>query len=187
MMLARQDLLAAWRRKRIRFEPDISPEQINLSSIDLRLGYIFTRQKAQPSVAIRPAQDFDPSGLVLTETLNGDQDILRLAPKEFVLAQTLEKITLPATLAAHVHGRSSLARSGLAIHATAPHIHPGFVGQITLELFNHGEWELQFFPGRDAICHVIFWEVKTPPLKKAIEILSTYSGQRTPYPPRRNR
>jgi hypothetical protein len=122
-MLARQDLFRAWKRGEIRFEPNISSDQISLSSIDLRLGLIFTKLKAHKHLVVRPAQDFDPSGFVTNTTLRPRQ-IFRLRPKEFQLGQTLERITLPASLAAHIHGRSSLARSGLAVHSTAPHIHP---------------------------------------------------------------
>jgi deoxycytidine triphosphate deaminase len=69
MMLARQDLLRAWKRGEILFEPDISPDQISLSSIDLRLGRIFTRLKAHKGLVIRPAQEFDPSHFVKNTTL----------------------------------------------------------------------------------------------------------------------
>jgi dCTP deaminase len=117
MMLARRDLLTAWENGKIRFDPDISRDQISLSSIDLRLGCIFTKQRAHKGLVIRPAQEFDPSDFVKNTTL-GSGGIFRLRPKEFRLAQTLEKITLPAGLAAHIHGRSSLARSGLAVHST---------------------------------------------------------------------
>src|SRR5712692_6265861 len=183
MMLARQDLFRAWKRGEIRFDPDISRDQISLSSIDLRLGRIFTKQKAHKGLVIRPAQEFDPSDFVTNTTL-GSGGIFRLRPKQFRLAQTLEKITLPAGLAAHIHGRSSLARSGLSVHATAPHIHPGFYGPITLEFFNCGKWELEFFPGRDIICQLILWEVKTPPPKNVIEKIGSYLGQDKPFPKR---
>lgn len=146
MMLARQDLFRAWKKGELRFVPDISVDQINLSSIDLRLGCMFTKQKAQSAVVIRPAQDFDPSDLVHNTILKRGE-IFRLSPGEFGLGQTLEKIRLPARFSAHVHGRSSLARCGLSVHATAPHIHPGFYGPITLEFFNCGKWELEFFAG----------------------------------------
>ncbi len=106
-MLARQDLIRAWKKKTLRFEPDISIDQINLSSVDLRLGFTFAKQKAQPSVVIRSAQDFDPGDLVENFDLKSPADVFRLRPKEFRLAQTLEKIALPAGFAAHVHGRSS--------------------------------------------------------------------------------
>ncbi len=186
MMLARQDLLRAWKNRAIRFDPDISESQINLSSIDLRLGFNFTRLKAQRAVVIRPAHEFDPTDLTANEDLSKAKDpLFGLCPSEFVLAQTLESITLPNNLAAHIHGKSSLARSGVTIHATAPHIHPGFEGHITLELFNSGPWELQFIPGKDLVCQVMFWELKTPPSKKAIEALSTYRLQKIPFPKRK--
>lgn len=183
MMLAERDLLQAWRRSLIRFEPDISQDQIGLSSIDLRLGCIFTRQKAQKAVVIRPAHDFDPSDQV--ENFARDPgETVQLKPRQFLLAQTLQKVFVPPRFAAHVNGKSSLARAGLAVHITAPHIHPGFEGPITLELFNHGEWELEFFAGQDAVCQIVFWEVKTPPQLKEIKVLGTYHDQRVPYPPR---
>jgi dCTP deaminase len=109
--------------------------------------------------------------------------VFRLRPKEFKLAQTLETLYIPANLAAQVNGKSGLARSGLAVHATAPHINPGFEGPITLELFNHGEWELEFIPGRDLICQVCFWQLKTPVLGAVIDKLSSYKGQKVPFPP----
>lgn len=183
MMLARQDLLQAWAKHEIRFDPDVSVDQINLSSIDLRLGYISTKQKAQSAVVIRPAQDFDPSDHIENTTLKPGE-VFRLPPNEFRLGQTLEKITLPAKYSAHVHGRSSLARCGLSVHATAPHIHPGFSGRITLEFFNCGKWELEFFPGEDIICQLILWEVKTPPPKKVIDSIGSYMGQEKPFPRR---
>lgn len=183
MMLGRHDLLTCWKKKQISFSPDILPTQISLSSIDLRLGFLFTTQKIQKAVVIRPAHDFDPTYLTETQDLSSEKDpLFRLKPKEFKLAQTLERITLPANLAAHVHGKSSLARAGLAVHATAPHINPGFAGPITLELFNHGEWELEFTPGEDLICQVSFWQIKTPIPQKAISKLSSYKGQTLPFP-----
>jgi|SRR5215472_12279219 len=186
MMLARQDLLRAWEKGELRFDPDITLDQINLSSIDLRLGCIFTKQKAQSAVVIRPAQNFDPSDHV-QNTILKVKEIFRLSPNEFALGQTLEKIRLPAKFSAHVHGRSSLARCGLSVHATAPHIHPGFYGPITLEFFNCGKWELEFFAGVDIICQLILWEVKTPPPKQVIEKIGSYLGQTKPFPAKRRR
>jgi dCTP deaminase len=183
MMLAHLDLKRAWKAKQIRFEPDISEEQISLSSIDLRLGRNFATLKSQAK-PVRPTQDFDPSVLVENTNLSSGK-YFRFPPQEFCLAQTLEKITLPTSLAAHIHGRSSLARSGLVVHATAPHIHPGFYGPITLELFNYGPWELEFLPGTDIICQLILWEVKTPPPGAMIKRLSGYRGQKIPFPKKR--
>jgi dCTP deaminase len=69
-----------------------------------------------------------------------------LPPNQFVLGQTIEHLTLPINtaanrslkrcLAARFDGKSSRARTGLLVHFTAPTIHPGFSGTITLEIIN---------------------------------------------------
>jgi dCTP deaminase len=75
-----------------------------------------------------------------------------LEPGAFVLGSTVERVTLPVRpdrpcLAARVEGKSSFARSGLIVHLTAPTIHAGFSGHITLELKNLGEYPILLFPG----------------------------------------
>lgn len=59
-----------------------------------------------------------------------------LLPGEFRLAHTLERITIPDDLLVRAEGKSSWARLGLLVHATAGHLDPGFSGQVTLELKN---------------------------------------------------
>lgn len=59
-----------------------------------------------------------------------------LPPGELWLGATLEKFYIPANIAAQVEGRSSWGRLGLLTHITAGFIDPGFVGVITLELYN---------------------------------------------------
>ena len=71
-----------------------------------------------------------------------DEQPYPLPPNVFILAMTCEVIRLPIPangdicLGARVEGRSSLARMGLLVHFTAPTIHPGFEGQITVEMIN---------------------------------------------------
>jgi len=190
LILAYNDLVREWRRRRLRFNPDISPNQIGLSSIDLRLGWVFTRLKTKPGVIIQPARGFDPTDLVEHQDFTqvavlGKPPTFRLQPGEFRLALTLEEISLPNNLAANVQGKSSIARSGLAVHITAPHIHPGFTGRITLELYNHGPWELELFPGEDRICQVIYYQVQTPVSERIAKALSSYMRQPTPFPTRK--
>ena len=188
MILAYNQLVEYWREKRIRFEPDISKDQIGLSSIDLRLGYVFAWLKQKSGVVIRPAADgFQPTDLVVTQDLKtmsigGKAAPLRLKPGDFVLGQTLESVVIPADMAAQIQGKSSLARSGLSIHATAPHIHPGFVGTITLEMHNAGPWELEFEPGRDRVCQMIYLKTTSRVPKKVVDSLATFMGQQAPWP-----
>jgi dCTP deaminase len=61
-----------------------------------------------------------------------------------------------ARIAARVEGRSSLARIGLMVHLTAPTIHAGFEGHITLEMLNHSPFHLKHVPDKTRICQLIF-------------------------------
>lgn len=56
-----------------------------------------------------------------------------IEPEWFVLAETLEKITIPPTLAGEMVGKSSRAREGWVIEA-AGYFDPGWIGVGTLEL-----------------------------------------------------
>ena len=83
-----------------------------------------------------------------------------LAPNEFLLASTLETVTLGANVAANLTGKSSLGRLGLAVHITAGYIDPGFSGQIVLELKNLGNTELHLDKGAP-IAQLVFHELRT--------------------------
>ena len=85
------------------------------------------------------------------------KDGYRLAKGRLVLAWTKERVHLRsrARIAARVEGKSSLARLGLAVHVTAPTIHAGFVGQIQLEVMNHGPLPIRLRVGM-SICQLIF-------------------------------
>ncbi|MBP5564861.1 MAG: dCTP deaminase [Lachnospiraceae bacterium] len=125
-------------------------DQIQPASIDLRLGNMFLI----PKKADRANLSYHPE---YNRTFN---DKFVLWPGKFVLATTMEKISLPLDVSAKVEGRSSIGRLGLIIH-TAGWIDPGFSGQITLELLNVGNSSIMLESGR-RICQLIFEELKTP-------------------------
>ena len=88
-------------------------------------------------------------------------DLFILQPKEFVLASTIETITLPDDLAGRLEGRSSIGRLGIVVHSTASSIDPGFSGQVTLELGNIGVMPVALYPGI-RICSVSFERLSSP-------------------------
>jgi dCTP deaminase len=77
----------------------------------------------------------------------------RLDPQKFILGRTIERVELPIRpgcdhcLAARIEGKSSIARLGVLVHFTAPTIHPGFTGTITLEIINLGSASILLVPG----------------------------------------
>ena len=111
----------------------------------------------------------------------------RLEPGILVLGRTLETIRLPlpddyaATapgkpcLGARVEGKSSRARFGILIHFTAPTIHAGFEGPITLEIMNLGKQPFVLYPDMP-ICQLVIEEVQGLPTPNE----SQFQGQATP-------
>jgi dCTP deaminase len=98
---------------------------------------------------------------------------------QVLLCQTEGRISLnpKSRLAARVEGRSSLARLGVMVHLTAPTIHAGFGGFITLEVINHGPFHLRLVPHKTTMCQYIFERLERAPAKK---ITTAFLGQTTP-------
>lgn len=137
MVLSKQDILRYINDGQLIIDPAVSPERINQVSIDLKLGRKFSRFKNPPKYL--PAIHVDPSLWTSAELWEHQEtETYRLKPGDFVLAQTLERVRIPADLVGLVEGRSSWARVGITIHVTAPKIDPGFDGCITLEMANFG-------------------------------------------------
>jgi dCTP deaminase len=78
-------------------------------------------------------------------------------------------------LAARVEGKSSYARCGLLVHFTAPTIHAGFSGTITLELYNLGPVNISLYPGAP-ICQLIVEVVLGVPFRND----SQFQNQKKP-------
>lgn len=104
-----------------------------------------------------------------------------LARGKFILGQTREVVGLPIPskggkcLAARIEGKSSRARFGLLVRFTAPTVHPGFDGTLTLEIINLGPADILLRPGI-AIAQLIVEEVKGIPFENK----SQFFGQRKP-------
>ncbi|OGS02542.1 MAG: dCTP deaminase [Elusimicrobia bacterium RIFCSPLOWO2_12_FULL_59_9] len=171
--------------------PDISREPCpyQTSAVDLRLSdeivHFRSGKSAAPFIIDLSIRKFTqlPQDTFITKRLVGS-DVYEIKPREFLLAQTLERVALPlkkgrACLAARVEGRSSYARSGLSVHFTAPTIHAGFDGKITLELMNHGEYSIMLRPGM-FICQLIVEQVFGYPF----ENVSQFQNQSNPTGPR---
>ena len=160
MILSKHDIQQELDSSRLVIEPE--PRIVDQVSIDLHLGREFSFFKVPDyisSIRVR-APLFQEEKDTLWETKEGGESY-RLKPNDFVLAQTLERVTLPPHLMGFVEGRSSWARTGISVHF-APKIDPGFEGTITLEMTNHGKVAVDLFVGEDAPAQLILMEVKTP-------------------------
>src|SRR5918997_562087 len=132
MLLSDHDLTAELKSGQLQLDP-FEPALVQPSSIDVRLDRWFRVFNNHLYTHIDPSiQQDDLTALV---EVADDQPFV-LHPGEFVLASTLEVITLGDQLAGRLEGKSSLGRLGLLTPSTAGFIDPGFSGHVTLELSN---------------------------------------------------
>lgn len=143
MLLSDRDIRSEIDNGRVVLDP-WDPAMIQPSSVDVRLDKYFRLFDNHKYPYIDPAQD-QPELTRLLEVEPTEGFVLH--PGEFVLASTLETVTLPDDLAARVEGKSSLGRLGLLTHATAGFVDPGFSGHVTLELSNVATLPIMLWPG----------------------------------------
>lgn len=107
------------------------PEAIQPASIDVRLSrdLLLFHDGGDPVVDPRRRPDD-------TVTKRIPEQGFHMGAREFLLGSTIEEVSVGAGYAMQFTGKSSLARLGLMVHATAGHIDPGFRGRITLEMLN---------------------------------------------------
>lgn len=186
MILGNTEILEAIKAGRLKIgdltgNEDPGQQPFNTTSIDLHLNDQISVLQVAPA-----AFDLRKPGIskFLSDNSKSHKTTLEqpftLRPGDFVLASTQEKIILPIVpeknaYSARVEGRSSIARCGVLVHFTAPTIHAGFSGQITLEIANLGPIDFLLYPGL-AICQLIFEEV----LGKVVPTENQFIGQTTP-------
>lgn len=145
---------------------------------------------------VRPTPEdwqFQPASLELTLsatfrdlyghvwTASDPADPQMIHPGQMLLGSTIEYVKIPNWLAARAEGKSSLGRRGLAVHITAGFIDPGFEGQITLELVNHGPKSIVLTPGMP-ICQLALFRLSSRAARPYghPDLKSHYQGQTGP-------
>ena len=175
-------------------EPERSAEAgspFGTSAIDLRLGPVIARPRDAPHAVVdlgRPGPVSDTLTAFTDDFEMGDGGyVLEPGPDNLILGHTLETVRLPLpdhldsgadgkpVLAARIEGKSSRARFGLLVHFTAPTIHAGWAGRITLEMMCLGRYPLRLYPGLP-ICQLVLEEVRGRPTS----VTSQFQGQRRP-------
>ena len=145
MILSDAGIQSRLDKKELKITP-LDKACIQPASVDLRLGKQF--------VIIRhwggDVLDFNSE----PEYQTVSTDTFLVPSHSFVLATTVESMSLPDDLTAFVEGRSSVGRMGLFIQ-NAGWVDPGFEGQLTLELYNANSLPIRLRAGR-RICQIVF-------------------------------
>jgi hypothetical protein len=109
MLLSDRDLVSEIKAENLALEP-FEPALMQPSSIDVRLDRFFRVFNNHLYTHIDPAEQQDE---LTSQVEVADGQAFVLHPGEFVLASTLEVITLGDQLAGRLEGKSSLGRLGL--------------------------------------------------------------------------
>ena len=127
----------------------IKRDDIGNASLDLRLGrwFLTLQQSSRTKLDFFETDEMSDNYLARRDFIRFDDSYV-LHPSRFVLGSTLEWIRMPTSCAGSIVGKSSLGRHGLIIE-TAPVVHPGFSGCLTLELTNVGEVPIALRPGME--------------------------------------
>jgi dCTP deaminase len=160
MVLSDRDIKKALQTGDIKIAPTLDTSvQLGPCSIDLRLGDTFRVFEYSKKAYIDPSRK-DYSNEITREVVvkKGEQFIMQ--PGDFVLAVTLEKITIAPTLFGRLEGRSSLGRLGIVVHSTASIFEPGWNGNAVLELGNLGRMAVALTVGM-RICAMTFEQLST--------------------------
>ena len=144
---------------------DDHEENINSSSIDLRLGHHFRIFKHREQSILDPKDSTSFKNSTELITLQEPNKGIILQAGELIIGVSIERIKLSNHICGRLLNRSSYERIGLNINSGGL-VNAGFEGTLSLTIQNNNKLPIIIYPG-DRICQLAF------------EILSSTSN--TPY------
>ena len=172
MMFSNEDIKRAIAKGDLIFSP-FSENAIRAAGIVLHLGPDLLKPLPGRTVDLkkRIAPEYQ-------EIKIADDAPYILAPSEFLLAATFEKVSVGASLGFFIEGRSTLARVGLTIVQTAMLVYPGHKDRpVTLELANHGPNPIALYP-KMKIARAVVFELRSPATEN-YDDYGKYRGQKS--------
>lgn len=150
-------------------------DQINQSSIDIRLGWNLLREAPNPKIVDLHARD----PLEMEKVVMSRRDGYVIAPGEFILTESFEIFHLPNHISAEFKLKSSVARIALN-HMLAGWMDAGWNSSVlTLELFNASRYHsVRIRPG-DFIGQVTFFKHTEVPHEHSYSQKGRYNGDST--------
>ena len=151
-MLGRKAILKELHKGNIVISP-FYINQLGPNSYDVRLGeYSFCEKRFEIYIDITKQSIWDP-------TVKLNKDFILLNPGDYILATTQEIIGAKSKFSTLLKARSTVARQGLQVCASAGFGDVGYVNHWTLEIKNDSSQYLKI-PIGIRIAQISFYEVK---------------------------
>lgn len=169
-MLTDKEIKEFIKQSKISIDP-YDEKCVKPSNYEIHLGTTFLLPKPDMVIDIKKGQIPDYEKVSVSE----NEGIL-LEPRQFLLGQTSEKISLDSDIGCFIDGRSTFARIGISIHQSATFVLPGQDPHIiTLEIFNAGNFKVRVYP-HDKIGKLIFFKTAESN-EQAYKDYGRYAGQ----------
>lgn len=155
---------------------DADPENVNGTSIDLRLDRTLLVEREQPELGIVDPSLKQTQATIVIEM--PDSGYL-VRPGQCVLASTVETFNLPLDLSCQIKLKSSVGRVFLN-HMMAGFGDPGWHNsRMTLELKNDLQYHAILLKPYMKICQVVFWRSVPVPEDRSYKARGRYNNTTT--------
>jgi len=144
MALADNEIRDLIKKKDLVIHPLLEQNQIHSAKVDVRIDNAVYGIRRLESASFDAWED-DPKKYAEVKKIPFDEKLV-LHPYDFMTAPLFEMVKLPNYLVGRLDGRSSLARLGIIVHATAGGIDPGYSGKLVCELVNLGTVPVKIAP-----------------------------------------
>lgn len=143
--------------KKIIILPDFDIKDIRPVGVRLHLGTEILIPRPNQTIELEGHADIQYEKVLL-----GEKGFV-LKPNQFILAASYESFQVPRDIVCYLDGRSTLARLGLLVHATATTIDGNFdePRTVVFEIKNIGFFDLVLKP-KVAIAMLTFAQLSTP-------------------------
>lgn len=158
-MMSDKEILEAMKSGEILIEPFSAEEMLGPCSVDLHLLDEFL--VFEVGRVIDPKEDNTINRVTQLIKTSGKPFII--APGQFILGSTVERIALSKSIAGTLEGRSSIARLGIIVHAAGlVNAGTGIVkpSRLTLEVSCHNNSPVKLYPNMKII-QIIFHRLGT--------------------------
>lgn len=162
-VLTRKEILEKIKSRDLEFLPPLDKFQIQVHSVDLRIGFTFIVPKTwslQPEGRLALKVDYGENKKYFDVVELEPGQFFEILPGEFIGIATLERVKMPSGFMGVLYPRSSINRRGLSVDLSGV-IDAGFEGNLLVPVRNNtASQTIRVYPG-ERFCQIVFEDLAT--------------------------
>lgn len=164
MILSKEAIIKKIKSGELVFSPAIDQFQLQMHSVDLRLGFNFLIPKSwdlTPEGRVAIISDHLDSGTEQEKHISiqlNEGQFFDILPGEHIAVSSLESVTIPADIMGVLYPRSSVNRRGLSVDLTGI-VDAGYEGHLLIPVRNNTDDQIiRIYPG-ERFCQLVFEDI----------------------------